>query len=319
MSGTAHRLALIGLGEVGQTLAADLLNGDARDGARSDARCDARGNADSDSRSDALHIAAWDRLLPAPGSVPAQGLAKLTGLRGATGLRDALAEATLVISAVTAGECITVAREAAASLKPGAFYFDLNSVSPAAREEAARHIEFASGRFVESAIMSPIAPKRIASPMLLGGPHAREFLPVARGLGFSGAQVFAENIGRASAAKMCRSIMVKGMEALLSESLLAARHHGVEREVLDSLSDLYPGIDWHKTARYMVSRSLLHGRRRAEEMREAAQTAREAGLTPWMSHACVERQAWAAHHADALRHEGLEDMLDALLEQTETA
>lgn len=307
MSGTAHRLALIGLGEVGQTLAADLLGGAER--------CDMLG----DGRNGVRHVAAWDRLLPIPGSAPARNLAKLAGLRGASGLRDALAEATLVISAVTAGECVAAAREAATSLRPGAYYFDLNSVSPAAREEASRHIEFAGGRFVECAVMSPIAPKHIASPMLLGGPHAREFLPVAKALGFGGATVFADVIGRASAAKMCRSIMVKGMEALLAESMLAARHHGVDQTVLDSLSDLFPGVEWRKAAHYMISRSLQHGRRRAEEMREAAQTAHEAGLTPWMSRACVERQTWAAGHAEALRHEELEDMLDALLEQTETA
>ena len=47
--------------------------------------------------------------------------------------------------------------------------------------------------------------------------------------------VFSDEIGRASAAKMCRSVIVKGMEALLGESLLAARHYGVESAVLESL------------------------------------------------------------------------------------
>ena len=87
----------------------------------------------------------------------------------------------------------------------------------------------------KAAVMSPIHPKRVASPMLFGGPHAAEFLPIARQLGFIGASVFSDQIGSASAAKMCRSVMVKGMEALLGESLLAARHYGVEDAVLESL------------------------------------------------------------------------------------
>ena len=223
---------------------------------------------------------------------------------------------SLVVCAVTAGECGAAAREAAAALTPGTFYLDLNSVSPGTREQAARAIEAAGGRYVEAAVMSPIGPRRIASPVWLGGPHARGFLPVAQALGFAGAAVYSDAIGAASAAKMCRSVIVKGMEALLAESLLTARRHGVEDAVLDSLNDLFPVGDWRKLARYMISRSLLHGQRRAEEMREAVRTVAEAGFEPWMSRGCVERQAWAAGHAQALRQEALNDMLDSLLAQT---
>jgi hypothetical protein len=41
--------------------------------------------------------------------------------------------------------------------------------------------------------------------------------------------------------------MIKGVEALLTESMLAARHYGVEQVVLDSLSDLLPLPDWNRT------------------------------------------------------------------------
>jgi 3-hydroxyisobutyrate dehydrogenase-like beta-hydroxyacid dehydrogenase len=118
---------------------------------------------------------------------------------------------------------------------------------------------------------------------------------------------------------MCRSVIVKGMEALLAESLLTARCHGVEEAVLTSLKDLFPVGDWRKLARYMISRSLQHGRRRAEEMEEAAKTVAEAGFEPWMSRACVERQRWGAGHAQALIHEALADMLDDMLARTVTA
>jgi 3-hydroxyisobutyrate dehydrogenase-like beta-hydroxyacid dehydrogenase len=189
-------------------------------------------------------------------------------------------------------------------------------VSPRTKAEAARAIERAGGRYVEAAVMSPIAPKRIASPIWLGGPHAREFLPLAQSLGFAGSAVYSDHLGEASAAKMCRSVIVKGMEALLAESLLTARRHGVEDAVLASLQDLFPGGDWRKLARYMISRSLQHGRRRAEEMREAARTVVEAGLEPWMSAAIVDRQEWAARHAAALGAEALTDLLDEMLRGT---
>ena len=148
--------------------------------------------------------------------------------------------------------------------------------------------------------------------MLFGGPHAAEFLPLAQQLGFSGASVFSDRVGGASAAKMCRSVIVKGMEALLGESLLAARRYGVEGAVLESLGSLLTSEDWRAQARYMISRSLVHGRRRAEEMREVARTVGEAGFEPRMSTACAVWQDWAAAHRAAAAHEDLNDMLDSM-------
>jgi 3-hydroxyisobutyrate dehydrogenase-like beta-hydroxyacid dehydrogenase len=223
-----------------------------------------------------------------------------------------VAGADLVISAVTAAQIVEAARSVAPHLKRGAWYLDLNSTSPAAKARAGQVIGSAEARFVEAAIMSPIAPKGAASPMLLGGPHAAAFQPLAQELGFSNARVMPGKLGAASAAKMCRSVVVKGIEALMLESLLAARRHGVEREVLESLRSLRLE-DWRSSGRYMISRALIHGRRRAEEMREAARTVEEAGLEPRMSGACVGWQDWAGEHAAAATHEDLEAMLDALL------
>ncbi|HXI68543.1 MAG TPA: DUF1932 domain-containing protein, partial [Steroidobacteraceae bacterium] len=285
-------LGLIGLGEVGQVLASDLL------------------------LKQGVKLCAWDRLFPLEKSEPQRAAAALPFLAAAGSMAQAVRDRALVISAVTAGECRAAALEAAQALTPGTYYLDLNSVSPGTRTEAARIIEAAGGRYIEAAVMSPIAPKRIASPVWLGGPHAQEFLPLAQSLGFTGAAVYSGTIGAASAAKMCRSVIVKGMEALLAESLLTARRHGVEDAVLTSLKDLFPVGDWRKLARYMISRSLQHGHRRAEEMEEAAKTVAEAGFEPWMSRGCVERQHWGAAHAQALIHEALADMLDDMLAHT---
>jgi 3-hydroxyisobutyrate dehydrogenase len=117
---------------------------------------------------------------------------------------------------------------------------------------------------------------------------------------------------------MCRSVVVKGLEALMLESLLTARRFGVEQAVLDSLQSSGPADAWRTQGRYMISRALVHGRRRAEEMREAAHTVAEAGLVPRMSDACAGWQEWAADHsaataANPLASQALEQMLDALL------
>src|SRR5690349_6173688 len=284
---TAFSACLLGFGEVGQALTQDL-------------------------RVRVAQLTAWDLKFADADSAPSRAASQLNVLV-APDARRAVANADLVISAVTAAQIGEAAKSVAPHLKRGAYYFDLNSTSPSAKSEAAEIIDSAGGRFVEAAIMSPISPRRAASPMLLGGTHAAGFLPLARELGFSGAEMFSGKLGAASAAKMCRSVVIKGLETLMIESLLAARHHGVEAAVIDSLRTLFSGDNVSATPRYMISRALIHGRRRAEEMSEAARTVEEAGISPRMSSACAEWQAWAANHGDAASTPDIVVMLDALL------
>ena len=284
------RVALIGFGEVGQTLAADLIKAGAE-------------------------VSAYDILFGDPDSVPSRAVRTIP-VRKATSASDAIAPAELIVSAVTAAADVDAARSMIPGIPRGAFYIDLNSVSPATKTVCARIVEDAGGRYVEAAVMTPIHPKGIASPMLLGGAHAAAFLERAAALGFS-AKVFSATLGQAAAVKMCRSVIIKGVEALLTESLLAARRYGVEKPVLDSLSDLLPAGDWEKIARYFISRSLEHGVRRAEEMREAAKTVAEAGIAPLMTNATVEREDWAAAFKSALGEKELGAMLDAIRAQME--
>ncbi|WP_326835542.1 DUF1932 domain-containing protein [Amycolatopsis rhabdoformis] len=282
-------IALLGLGEVGAVLAQDLTG---------------------------VELTAWDVALADPAS-PAARNAERFGLVSAVDAHDAVREADLVISAVTAANDLTAARSVAAGLPAGCWFLDLNSAAPGQKQAAAEVIETAGGRYVESAVMSPINPKRLAAPMLLGGPHAAEFAEFARPLGFSGLEVYADVVGRAAATKLCRSVVIKGVEALLTESLLAAREWGVEGRVLGSLSNLLPADDWEQLAAYMISRSLEHGVRRAEELREAAVTVAETGVEPVMAEAIARRQDWAAAHRPAELGE-LETKLLPLLDAVRT-
>ena len=285
---TIERICLLGFGEVGQTLAADFQS------------------------VGVTHLTAFDVLFKNPDST-CSSAASSAGVRVASSAGEAVADADLIVSAVTAAQDLAAARSVVGAIKRAAYFLDVNSVSPGVKAQAADVIDAIGGRYVEAAIMSPISPRRVGSPMLFGGKHAVTFLPLAQELGFSGAQVFSDQVGRASAAKMCRSVMIKGMEALLTESLLAARHYGVESTVIDSMRNLFPAVDWSSLARYMISRSLIHGRRRAEEMREVAQTVAEAGLRPHMSAASAQRQDWAADFRELASIEELDVMLDAVL------
>jgi len=112
--------------------------------------------------------------------------------------------------------------------------------------------------------------------------------------------VGATTYGVVSAIKLCRSVIIKGMEALAIESLLTARRYGVEPHVLASLAETFPGLEWERQMTWFWRRVVQHGRRRSEEMREAAVTVADAGIAPRMATATGELQGWIA----ALRADG---------------
>jgi 3-hydroxyisobutyrate dehydrogenase-like beta-hydroxyacid dehydrogenase len=247
-------ICLIGFGEVGGIFARDFANMH-------------------------LHITTFDVLARNSSSRETlQSKALAAGAVLYSTLDEALLGADLVVSAVTATSARDVARDAGRLLKSGQVFLDLNSISPRAKQDNAREIEQAGASYVEAAVMAPVPPQRIRVPMLLGGAKASEMSDTLNAFGMN-TKVVDERIGVASAIKMCRSVMIKGLEALTVECLFAARRYGAEDAVLASLHASFPSLGWSE-----------HGRRRAAEMREVASTLVEAGIDPLMATATAVRQ-----------------------------
>jgi len=263
---TLRRIGLIGFGEVGAILGEDLVR----------AGCGVR---------------AYDILLDAPDARGAmRRKAEHVGVEVAASTHAAVTDADLIVSAVTAASSGDVAAAASPTLRSGQIFLDINSVSPQTKRSNAQRIEASGADYVEAAVMAAIAPQRLAVPMLLGGARAGELAEVLRGLGMK-ATAISDEIGVASAVKMCRSIVIKGLEALTLECLLGARRFGAERQVLASLDATFPHMGWGEALPdYLVSRVAEHGRRRAEEMREVARTLASVGIEPLMAAATAQRQ-----------------------------
>ena len=266
-------IALIGYGEVGRILAEDL-------------------------RAQGVAVSAFDLKLGGPQAGALVDHAAAHGVGLASSHAALATQADLIVSAVTASQTVAVAQACAPGVRRGAWFLDFNSASPGAKQRAAALIDGAGGQYVEGAVMTSIPPYRIKVPLLLGGPHAADLAPLLARLGFD-AKVASDKLGVASATKMCRSVMIKGLEAMVIESFTTARAYGVEDAVLASLQETFPGIDWEGQGAYFFQRAIEHGRRRSEEVREVAQTVREAGLEPWSAAGTAERQAWVADLADA--------------------
>lgn len=222
------------------------------------------------------------------------------------GMAEALAGADIVLSLVVGSAAVKVGEEAGVLLQAGQIFVDLNSISPDAKKRVGEALarggaNGGEGAFVEGAVMARVPPYRHKVPVLLAGKAAGRAAELMNAAGMA-IEVVGEEIGQACAVKMIRSIIVKGVEALLLESLTAAEKAGVRERILDSISETFPGIDWRETATYYIGRTQQHGARRVTEMREAAATLESFGLEPVLSTA-IARTIGAAH--DRLKRAGL--------------
>lgn len=204
------------------------------------------------------------------------------------------AVADVLISAVTADQAVRAAEQTGPHLTARHLYADLNSISPKAKEQVAVAASANGAAFCEIAVMGPIPPYGHKAPLLLGASGSERFQSLFAPLGMRMEIVSTDQVGRAAAVKMFRSIVYKGIEALLFECILGAGQYGAEERVFASLKESIPGVDWKKLADYMVGRVVVHGERRAREMDEVAKTLEELGIEPIMASATARRFDWAA-------------------------
>ena len=233
------------------------------------------------------------------------------------------ASCEIVLSTVTSNQATCAATQNAGYLNATHLYADLNSVSPAQKQAIARTISETGARFVEIAVMAPVSPYGHRVPMLAGGESAAEFIDQLGRFGLR-IEVVSREIGVASATKMFRSIIVKGIEALLTECVLGASRYNAESRVFASLTESFPGINWNELADYMIGRVVVHGERRAREMEEVAETLRDLDIEPIMAEAIARRMDWSAQLGLKERFYGetprnFREVLDALSKMSAAA
>lgn len=210
--------------------------------------------------------------------------AAAAGLTFQHNFADALEGAEFVLSLVTADQASVVAKQAAQYLAPDQYFLEMNSVAPMTKQANAAICP----NLVDIAIMAPVYPLEAKVPLLLSHPDGAALTAKLNDLGLS-ARCVGSNIGRAAAIKMCRSVMIKGMEALTLECFQTARFYDVEAEIKASLHNSFPGMGWDKDrVEYWFERVTTHGKRRAEEMREVAKTVRDANVDSEMSKSVAE-------------------------------
>lgn len=215
---------------------------------------------------------------------------RAVGVRGCESAEEALQGSAVVLSLVTADQALAAVMDHAPFVARDALWLDMNSVAPGTKRAASFVIEAVGARYVDVAIMAPVHPARHAVPLLVSGPHRAAATEALGDLGFNDVRDGGSRIGDASAVKMIRSVLVKGLEALTAEAAMAADRAGVFEAVFASLDASWKEQSWAARADYNLDRAMAHGKRRASEMEEVARTLCELGIDPAMTRAAESVQ-----------------------------
>jgi 3-hydroxyisobutyrate dehydrogenase-like beta-hydroxyacid dehydrogenase len=186
---SVRRVALLGLGEAGRRLAADLET----------AGVDLRG---FDPRADDVRIAGRAR-----------------------DLESAVAGCDVVLSVNAAKVAVEVAAATIPALPDGAIYADLNTASPELKQRLAALTADTNVRFADVALLGAVPARGLGTPALASGEGARAFADAFGPLGMP-VEVVSERAGDAAALKLLRSVFMKGLAASAVESLQAAEAAG---------------------------------------------------------------------------------------------
>jgi 3-hydroxyisobutyrate dehydrogenase-like beta-hydroxyacid dehydrogenase len=258
-NGDELRVAVLGLGEAGGRIAADLV--------------ELR-----------VEVAGWD---PDPAR-------QVTGVRSAESASAAVRGAHLVLSVNSPGAAVAAATECASGLLHGALFVDLNSAGPQVKVEVGELVTGAGAVFVDAALMAPVPRSGLRTPTLASGPGAESFAERLRALGMP-VEVVGPEPGQAAVRKLLRSVFMKGLASAMLESLRAARQAGCEdwlrAEIVSTLRD----ADETLVAR-LEDGSRRHAARRMQELEAACEMLRELGVEPHVAAASrallAELDAW---------------------------
>jgi 3-hydroxyisobutyrate dehydrogenase-like beta-hydroxyacid dehydrogenase len=200
--------------------------------------------------------------------------------------RRAVADADVVLAVTAAADALTAVEQATGAYRRGAVYADLSTASPARKRELADVAARSDLSFVDVALMSTVPGKGVRTPALVAGPGAARYVDLVRGLGAS-VDVAGEHPGDAATRKLLRSVVMKGLAALIIESMRAAEAAGLAQETYDNIVEQLTVTD-ESFVRRLVEGTEPHSVRRLHEMEATAELLADLGIDPVMTSATVE-------------------------------
>jgi 3-hydroxyisobutyrate dehydrogenase-like beta-hydroxyacid dehydrogenase len=197
-------------------------------------------------------------------------------------------QAQVIFSVVVCREAAVAARSLVDSVGGSHWYLDINSVAPHVKRSAATWFSAKGANYLDVALMANVSNQLEQLPLLVAGRRDPAIVVPLAEAGLRFRFVSAEP-GAAAGIKMCRSLLVKGLEALALEAMTASYAGGVHEHVLASLEESFGTETFADLVRHLLGRHGVHGVRRADELQEVAATLRHAGIQPLLAEAASAR------------------------------
>lgn len=223
-------------------------------------------------------LRAYLRNAPASGSATGARLRRV-GVRADRELRAALSGADAVLVAVPGSACAEVAGSTTPFLDPGTLYVDLSSAPPQTKSEAAVLIGGRGGDYADAAVLGTVVVSGHRVPIVASGPGAERFRVLVEPDGLP-VDVLSGPPGAAATVKLLRSVYLKGRDALVTAMLLAARRHGVQDVVVQSIGGPGEQVPFPVLTERILCSVAVHAQRRGEELADAAEILEQVGVNP---------------------------------------
>ena len=232
-------------------------------------------------------VVGYDVLLDRPGGLDVLAKRAQGAPVAFLGLAEVMAQARLVLSAVTTDAALAAARACLPHLDGRHMFVDLNTTSPAVKRAISAAVVPSGAAFVEGAILAAVGVAGARARILVCGEKGPRVAETLNALGLDVA-VYGSEIGRASSFKLLRSVFSKGIEAVLIESLLAARRAGVGDDVWREIIATVDGRGFAETGGNWIRTHGTAHERRYHEMVQVEEFLRELGLEPLLTKATAE-------------------------------
>lgn len=177
---------------------------------------------------------------------------------------EAARNADIIFSANLSSVSVEIADELARVLQPHQFFCEMNTSGPEKKQKIAEVLAPSGVKMIDLAIMAPVPPKGILTPLLASGQYAAAFLKKVEPLNLDISMVANGQIGDAATRKLLRSIVYKGIAAVVCEAMEAGQAFGIENYIRGQISSLIGGND--DLIDRFVEGSKTHAVRRMHEM-----------------------------------------------------
>lgn len=189
-------------------------------------------------------------------------------------------------------------------------YLDANAISPQKAQKIAELMQIAGIDFVDGGIIGRPNWEKATTRLYLSGENAEECRRFFAGSLLQTTSL-GDDVGQASALKMCYAAYTKGMSALLASILSLAESHHVRNELAARWEEDWPGF--YAASQERIQKAAVKAWRFEEEMKNISETFSKAGLPGGFHLAASDIYSSLGEYRNRTDLPDIEDILQTIL------